>query len=104
MLGECLRTHRESRISPSPVPSNPPLEIGLGIKKIRGCQIQKACWQPRRQIHGCNGLLAAHNPFLPGIRGCLRAVNQVQFTENITDMPLDRAHADHQLLSDPIVG
>jgi len=43
------------------------------------------------------------DPFLPGEGSRLGAIDQVQFAQDIADMPLDSAHTDHQLLGDLVV-
>jgi len=44
------------------------------------------------------------NTLLPGVYGSLRAVSQVQFTQDVADMAFDCVLADHQLFADiPIV-
>jgi hypothetical protein len=48
-------------------------------------------------------LFAVDDPCLPGIGCRLGAVDQVQFAEDVADMPLDRTHADHQLIGDLVI-
>ena len=49
------------------------------------------------------GSLAPHDAFLPGINGSLSAISEMQFTQDIADMPLDRTNADDKVFSNFLV-
>lgn len=42
-------------------------------------------------------LVAAHNTLLPGENGSLRPVSEVQFAQDVADMPFDCVLANYQL-------
>ena len=75
--------------------------------KRQGCRLFQLATPPKQcmiisSYTYC--LFALDNSFLPRVGSCLRAISQVQFTENIAYMSLDGAHADHQLFSNLFVG
>ena len=104
MLVTYLRTYLESYITSSEScihPSSQDMylqEITAGLPALKG-----SLATPLYHSSICKRLFAADDPCLPGIGCRLGAVDQVQFAENVADMPLDSTHTDDKLIGDLVI-
>lgn len=55
------------------------------------------------RFDAANGSFSSDQTFLPGIDCSLRSIRQVQFAQDVADVPLDRSQADHELIGDSLV-
>ena len=75
------------------------MNYGIGIKLL--IYPQRNVSQVRCYL---SGSFALNNSFLPGVNRGLGSICEVQLAQYVADMALDRADADHKVVSDFLVG